>query len=335
MRQPELAAKTVAGYRWALELHLLPEFARKRLSEITVQAVDRYKSAKAREGCLGHAQINKTLKVLAMILETAQEYGHLDPNLRNPASGRRRRLKEPKPRRTWVEPEQLPSLLEAADPNLRPILATLAGAGLRIGEAVALRWRDVNVATGTITVRESKTDAGTGREVDLPLGLADELRAHKARCRRTGPSDRVFVNRSDRPQTIRNVEARIKTAIADANERLDRLGIEPLSARVTPHSLRRTYASLRFAKGDDSVQVAEQLGHTDGAFSQAVYAKAVKRRQRLSGNYLTEFDQALEWAEMGRNHDLADTLDPLADAPDPAIAGVERKPTLGPDSSAG
>ena len=37
VRQPELAAKTVAGYRWALELHLLPEFARMRLSEITVQ----------------------------------------------------------------------------------------------------------------------------------------------------------------------------------------------------------------------------------------------------------------------------------------------------------
>ena len=66
--QPELAPKTVAGYRWALELHLLPEFARKRLSEITVQAVDRYKSAKAREGRLGHAQINKTLKMLAMTM---------------------------------------------------------------------------------------------------------------------------------------------------------------------------------------------------------------------------------------------------------------------------
>jgi hypothetical protein len=76
--------------------------------------------------------------------------------------------------------------------------------------------------------------AGTGREVDLPLGLADELRAHKARCRQSGPSERVFVNRSGRPQTIRNVEARIKTAISKANERLDELGIEPLSERVTP-----------------------------------------------------------------------------------------------------
>jgi hypothetical protein len=57
--------------------------------------------------------------------------------------------------------------------------------------------------------------------------------------------------------------------------------------------------------------------------------------QRLSGNYLAEFDRALEWAEMGRNSDSADTLDPLADAPDPAIPGVERNPAPSPDSSAG
>jgi integrase len=111
---------------------------------------------------------------------------------------------------------------------------------------------------------------------------------------------------SGRPQTIRNVEARIKTAVSRANERLEELAIEPLSERVTPHSLRRTYASLRFAKGDDSVQVAEQLGHTDGAFSQSVYAKAVKRRQRLKGNYLAEFDRALEWADMGGAADPRD-----------------------------
>ncbi len=77
--------------------------------------------------------------------------------------------------------------------------------------------------------------------------------------------------------------------------------------------------------------MAEQLGHTDGAFSQSVYAKAVKRRQRLSGNYLMEFDRALDWAEMGRNPDLVDTLDPLADAADsPEMADLQRKPSTPP-----
>ncbi|MBK5117764.1 MAG: site-specific integrase [Thermoleophilia bacterium] len=77
------------------------------------------------------------------------------------------------------------------------MLATLAGAGLRIGEACALDWRDLNLATGTLTVRESKTEAGTGREIGLPLGLADELRGLAARSDgRKGARDPVFVNRN-------------------------------------------------------------------------------------------------------------------------------------------
>ena len=60
-----------------------------------------------------------------------------------------------------------------------------------------------------------------------------------------------------------NIDHRIKAAIKAANRRLDELGIEPISDRVTPHSLRRTYASLRAAVGDDPVYIAEQLGHTD------------------------------------------------------------------------
>ena len=45
---------------------------------------------------------------------------------------------------------------------------------------------------------------------------------------------------------------------------------------VTPHSLRRTYASLRYACGDDPVYVAEQGGWKDPTFPIRVYARAVK-----------------------------------------------------------
>jgi hypothetical protein len=48
------------------------------------------------------------------------------------------------------------------------------------------------------------------------------------------------------------------------------------------------------------VYVAEQMGHEDGAFSMRVYARAVRRRERLTGAALLEFDRALQWAEMGR-----------------------------------
>lgn len=300
-RRHELRPRTVEDYQWALEMHLLPFFAIYRLSAISVEEVDRYKTAKAREGKLSAVTINKTLKRLCQILDVAEEYGHID---RNPARGRRRRLKESKPRRSWVEPEQLMALLDGAPAGHRPILATLAGAGLRVGEAVALDWRDVNLATGTLTVRESKTDAGT-RTVDLPGGLLDELKVHKACSSRTAPAAPVFATRgySGEPsrQHVDNVRRRLKTAIKRANPVLVEAGVEEIADRVSPHSLRRTYASLRAALRDDPVYIAEQLGHTDPGFTFRVYQKAAKRRERLSGSYLAAYDRALHWAEIGQN----------------------------------
>lgn len=295
-RRPELRPRTVADYEWALSHHLLPHFAAHRLDAITVAEVDRYKTAKLTEGRLGATQINKTLKVLAMILDLAVEYGTLAGA--NPARGRRRRVKAPKVQRTWVEPEQLLALLEASGNLLGPAVAVLAGAGLRVGEAVALNWSVVNLATGTLRVGEAKTEAGV-RDVDLPGGLIEALSEAKARAGSIGPNDPVLTTRTGSRQTVTNVDHRLKTAIAKANVQLEQAGIEPISERVSPHSLRRTYASLRAALRDDPVYIAEQLGHEDPTFTFRVYQKAAKRRERLSPAYLEAFDGALDWAQIG------------------------------------
>ena len=283
--------------------------------------VDRYKAAKLRQGeerqaaidagrpkrdpdgntlrPLAPNAINKTLTRLAQVLEVAVEYGRIE---RNPAKGKRRRVKATEPTRTWVEPEQLPALIDAADAYLRPVVATLAGAGLRIGEAVALDWRDVKLGAGTLIVRGSKTAAGEGREVDLPVGLREELATWRARSPRTEPTDPVFVSRErdgeHSRQTPRNVQARLDTAVKAANVALADDGLDPIG-KVSPHSLRRTYASVRAALRDDPVYIAEQLGHRDARFTFRIYQRAAKRRDRLAGAHLAAFDQALEWAALG------------------------------------
>lgn len=295
-REGELRPRSVADYEWCLSNHLLPFFQRYRLDEIDVAAVDAYKSQKVREGKLGAAQINKSLKALAMILDAAIEYEIVDKA--NPARGRRRRVKADPPRRTWVEPEQLLALLDACHPRFRPVAATLAGAGLRVGEACALDWRDLDLSIGTLTVQASKTSAGR-REVDLPQGLVNELWTLAATSSRTEPDDPVFVGTQRTRQTPANVARRLKTAIKRANVKLEEADIAPISERVTPHSLRRTFASLRFACGDDPVYVAEQGGWADPTFPIRVYAKAVRRRQKLSGAHLDAFDAAIHWAAMG------------------------------------
>jgi len=105
----------------------------------------------------------------------------------------------------------------------------------------------------------------------------------------------------------------LKTAIRRANKRLDELGLRPIDEAVTPHSLRRLYASLRFALGDDPVYVANQLGHTEPGFSMKVYASAVRRRERLIGVALREFDAALEWAALGSGEPVSVDSESSAD----------------------
>ena len=90
---------------------------------------------------------------------------------------------------------------------------------------------------------------------------------------------------------------RVKVARAHAPGS-SRSRCEPISERVTPHSLRRTFASVRAASGDDPVYIAEQLGHSDPRFTLTVYVKAVKRRAKLSGAYLAEYERALAWSAL-------------------------------------
>jgi integrase len=291
----------------ALEKHLLPWFGPLPLSAISVREVDRYKTAKAAEGLLSANSTNKTLTRLSQILALAVEY---DLIAANPAAGKRRRLKGTKPRRLSVEPEQLPTLLEAAGglrPLLggrgRPLLATLAGAGLRIGEAIALDRRDVDTARGTLTVRASKTEAGV-REVDLTPALRDELAVWLDRSTFKRPTDPVFPTQAGRRDNRNNVRRRLfHPAIKRANVLLAELGIEPIG-NVTPHGLRRTFASLRCAVGDDVAQTAAQLGHEDPTFTLRVYTHATKRRERLAGAERAEYERALDWARMGTSLDF-------------------------------
>jgi integrase len=300
--QEGLGERTIEDYTWALTLHLLPFFAGHRLSEITVREVDRYKTTKATEGVLSANSINKTLTRLSQVLATAVEYELIAAN---PAAGKRRRLKGTKPRRPHVEPEQLLTLLEASEHYLRgrgrPLMAVLAGAGLRISEATALERRDVNLAKATLTVRASKTEAGE-RVVDLTPALREELFNYLACSPWTRPTDLVFPTLTGKRDTRNNVRRRlVRAAVERANKKLRELGIEPIPENLGPHGLRRTFASLRHAVGDDIAYTSEQLGHEDARFTLGVYTHATKRRHRLSQAELAEFNRAIEWAQMGTN----------------------------------
>jgi integrase len=184
------------------------------------------------------------------------------------------------------------------------LLAILAGAGLRIGEALALRWRDVDLGTATLYVRDSKTPKGV-REVHLTPALRETLVLWKADANYTSADAYVIHTSTGRKHNPSNLRRDVLSKTVEAaNVKLDQFGIAPIG-RLTFHGLRRTYASLRCVCGDDMRYTADQLGHEDARFTMRCYAQASKRRDRMAKPHRKAFDQAVEWAAMGSNEPIA------------------------------
>jgi integrase len=167
----------------------------------------------------------------------------------------------------------------------RALIAMLTFAGLRIGEALALRWGDVDLARGTITVTAAKTDAGI-RTVNMVGVLRDELAAYAAHARHDANS-LVFGTSTGAMLSATNVRERVLAkAIEKANEPLstdeDRNPLdepgELISTKLTPHSLRRTFASILFAIGETPPYVMSQMGHTTASLTLGIYARQMNRR---------------------------------------------------------
>jgi integrase len=314
--QHEWADRTRVDYRWRLSDYLLPFFARHRLSEITIAEVDHYKAATLAAGKLSPATVNKTLVLLSAILETAEERELI---ARNTARGRRRRLRVRHPKRTYLDTAtQIGTLLDAAgeldaeaqqhpQPEKRLVprratLATLVLAGLRISELCELRWRHVDLAAGRLRVGDAKADAGR-RDVRLLGMLRDELAALKARAADPRPEGYVFATARGGRQSPSNVRQRILAkAVERANVRLGEADELPLPDGLTPHGLRRTFASILYALGESPAEVMAQLGHTDPGLALRIYASAMRLDEGEKGR-LRALVGGSHWAAMGSESD--------------------------------
>jgi integrase len=285
--------------------------------------------ASSSRGSRQASSINKTLTTLAAILEAAVEYELIDRNL---ARSRRRRLPAVAPRRSWLDrADHIAALLDGAGKlddkarvcqgQRRPLLATLTFAGLRLDEALSLRWHDVDLTRGTITVRAAKTDAGV-RTVNLLPILHSELDSCRARL--DPASDALgFCTTTGHRLGATNIRRRVlDKAVKHANAKLATDGFEPLPDGLTPHSLRRTFASLLFVIGETPPYVMAQMGHTTPNLTLVIYARQMDRRDG-EPERLTARVEGRQWAAMGSSGVEKASADAADNAPGPIESSAE------------
>jgi integrase len=101
------------------------------------------------------------------------------------------------------------------------------------------------------------------------------------------PDDLVFGTRTGNADARHNVRRRVLLrAVERANENLATVSAEPLPTGLSPHALRRSFASWLVAEGEDPAYVMAQLGHTDPKMTLELYARALTSKSRRADRAL-------------------------------------------------
>lgn len=261
---------------------------RKPLGDLAVGDVTYERCAELRAALVNRSDLSgqtkrEVLLVLRQVLEEAVRRGLLPAN---PAA----HLKLPEKAARQVTVPELAVVRKIIDDITHPVARMLAEllfrSGLRLNEATALQWRDLDLDGGKIHVRRS-IDQATGevttpktaesfRVVEVPKSLIDMLQTYRKKmktakkAKETEKSDKaepwVFPSGGDGPFNGRNFHQRYwQPAVTRAE-----------APHVTPHGLRHLFASHLLQQGAELLYVANQLGHTSAGFTLRQYGHLLR-----------------------------------------------------------
>jgi integrase len=271
----DLKPGSLATFRSHVETHLRPTIGVVRSDRLTPEVIRRWVEGQAAliaKGRITPVTRNRNLIVFRMLLRWARVQHYLGGD---PLAGVHRiKVKKAERRKTpmcILTPDEVDSLITAAPPPHDTILRVLAWTGLRIGEAFALRWEDIDGEAGRLHVRrriycgqiDTPKSEQSARTVDLPQALLDDLVAYQAMY---PPIDEGYLFR-DEHGTVLDVDGWRRGAFRRA---VRAAGLDP---SVTPHALRHSYASLLLSDPETPLKYASgQLGHASIQMTADVYA---------------------------------------------------------------
>ncbi len=298
-----LRPQTIEQYRSRLKLRILPTLGPLPLTAITRETVRTLIGQMAQgpnrrspDRLLARATVRETLRTLSVILSTAEDDGVIPFN---PARRMGKYLGQgdggEETREVEVfSPEELARMLEAAArdwPEWYPFILCLTRTGMRLGEAIGLEWRDVDLADRVILIRRTRRRGRTSepkntkaRRVDMSQQLCVVLRGLKTLqeaesvVNSTPPPERVFS--TPKGTAIDEVGFRVRVWA----RLLRQAGIRYRK----PHALRHTFASLLIEHGEPLTYVQRQLGHHSPAFTLEVYGHLLPRGDRRAVDALDD-----------------------------------------------
>ena len=290
--------RTYVSYRYVVGFHLIPALGDHPLAGLSPADVQAFLNAKAASG-LSPRTVGYLRGVLRGALGHAERTDLVTRNVARLA----RPPRIPRRRVSPLSVEQVRTFVAAiAGDRLEALYLVALGVGLRQGEILGLRWSDVDLAAGTLTVRHALAridgrlvlvepkSATSRRVVPLPAFVRDALVEHRLRqaaeplpLRPVPPdpfADLVFVTSHGTPLDGITITRRFQRILADAGLPHQRF-----------HDLRHACASLLLAQGVPARVVMETLGHSEISLTLNTYShvmpsvgrEAAERMDQLLG----------------------------------------------------
>lgn len=267
-------------YEEIARLHVTPALGQVPVSKVTPQHIEELMAAQVAAGGSPRTAMHAR-SVLRAALHAGMRWGIVARNV----AGLAKPLQVPEHEvRPLAEADARAVLAAVAGDRLEALITVALAVGLRQGEALGLRWEDVDLDGGTLAVRRSliradgawlfgepKT-ARSRRTVPLPDEVVAALREHRGRQLqerlRAGPlwdggrwDDLVFTDETGGPLSTFHVGRRFRALIAEAG-----------LPRMRYHDLRHGAASLMAAQGVPVRAAMELLGHSQIATTMNIYA---------------------------------------------------------------
>lgn len=270
------AARTIEKYQYNVAGVLTPALGKVRLRELSTGVADQY--LRTIERTRGAATAKMSRSVLSGVCGLACRLDILASNPVRDAGRISTKPKRPATALTLNQVNQLRTWLTYDDKaiarDLPDLIHFLLGTGVRIGEAIAVRWCDIDLDAGTVAVgpniarikgkglirQEEDSSKVTRRRLDLPDGLITILRRRWDRTR-LAVEDPVF-------PAVRGGWRDPSNTQADLRDFLRWSGFEGMTSHLIG---RKTVASRFDATGQSARAAADQLGHARPSITQDRY----------------------------------------------------------------
>ncbi len=287
---PTLKYATQMHYKYMLRVHLIPAFGEQRLPDISRAAIQVFLAAKLRDG-FAWETVHHIRCALSKVLGTAEEWRYISDN---PVRKTRLPRRECSSERPVVTPQQVKRLTTALPEPAKSIALLLVLTGLRIGELLALRWKNVNLDDKVLRVMETVYEGHfdkpkTKRSVRaIPLCREAVSILSSLRPNACGPEQLVFATYSGRPLCRRNLLQR------QLRPTCKELGLP----RITWHALRHCHATLLDAVGAPLGTVQALLGHASPEVTRQIYLHAIPEEQRRAVEKVEKLLIGPKWTQV-------------------------------------